>query len=95
MHVVSLMFTSFDCFSHVRIILVRPIDTTSFTDIPSINECETKCVQDDCYGFEYNSKEKSCDVFMSHEDQSQWPTKSVRCDKKVTCPCFQDNEVEN
>lgn len=70
-------------------------DTTSFTDIQSINECETKCVQDDCYGFEYNSKERSCDVFMSLEDQSQWPTKSVRCDKKVTCPCFGDREVEN
>jgi len=82
-----------------------PGNTRSFTT-KNFRTCKKKCKQDECYGFEYDNKEDSCDVFM-FEDANRTPfdadtvTDGVRCDKKksmvefLECPCFSNNEVGN
>ena len=80
----------------VNLILIYHIDTRYFTGVQNFGQCKRKCERDECYGFEYDNVEKSCDVFMFGDADF-----GVRCDKKLSmveflkCPCFSSDEVEN
>jgi len=95
-----------DILGTARIFSCAPGNTRSFTHIKNFRTCKKKCKQDKCYGFEYDNKEGSCDVFM-FGDANRTPFDAdtvpdgIRCDKQksmfefLKCPCFSNNEVEN
>jgi len=77
-------------------------DTWSpLTGARTFDQCKRRCTMKKCYGFEYDSEDKTCILFMFGKTNKLQGRDGVRCDKKssivpfIKCPCFDSFTVDN